>query len=241
MDLRNQAALVTGASRGLGAALARRLAEKGARVVLVARHRDALDAVVRSIRDAGGDAHALTADVADQRAVYPLAGAAAELVGPLDLLIHNASELGPTPLRLLLDTECEDFERVLAVNLVGPFRLTKAIAGSMALRGRGTIVHVSSDASVNAYPTWGAYSASKAALDHLGRVFAAELTPHGVRVLSVDPGDMNTEMHRAAIPDADPTSLADPDDVAARIVRLLESEQVASGGRVEARSFGVAP
>src|SRR5262245_37239811 len=158
MDLRNQAALITGASRGLGAALARRLADRGARVVLVARHPEALDAVVRSIRDAGGDAHALTADVADKHAVYPLAGAAAELVGPIDLLIHNASELGPTPLRLLLDTECEDLERVFAVNLVGPFRLTKAIAGSMALRGRGTIVHVSSDAGVNAYPAWGAYS-----------------------------------------------------------------------------------
>jgi NAD(P)-dependent dehydrogenase (short-subunit alcohol dehydrogenase family) len=241
MDLRNQAALVTGASRGLGAALARRLAEKGARVVLVARHREALDAVVRSIRDASGVAHALTADVADKRAVYPLAGAAAELVGPIDLLIHNASELGPTPLRLLLDTECEDLERVLAVNLVGPFRLTKAIAGSMALRGRGTIVHVSSDASVNAYPAWGAYSASKAALDHLGRVLAVELAPHGVRVLSVDPGDMNTEMHRAAIPDANPSDLADPDDVAARIVRLLESERVASGSRVEAQTFEAGP
>jgi NAD(P)-dependent dehydrogenase (short-subunit alcohol dehydrogenase family) len=196
---------------------------------------------VRSIRDASGVAHALTADVADKRAVYPLAGAAAELVGPIDLLIHNASELGPTPLRLLLDTECEDLERVLAVNLVGPFRLTKAIAGSMALRGRGTIVHVSSDASVNAYPAWGAYSASKAALDHLGRVLAVELAPHGVRVLSVDPGDMNTEMHRAAIPDANPSDLADPDDVAARIVRLLESERVASGSRVEAQTFEAGP
>jgi NAD(P)-dependent dehydrogenase (short-subunit alcohol dehydrogenase family) len=241
MELRNQAALVTGASRGLGAALARRLAEKGARVVLVARHREPLDAVVHSIREAGGDAYALAADVADKRAVYPLAGAAAELVGPVDLLIHNASELGPTPLRLLLDTECEDLERVVSVNLVGPFRLTKAIAGSMALRGRGTIVHVSSDASVNAYSGWGAYSASKAALDQLGRVLAVELAPHGVRVLSVDPGDMNTAMHRAAMPDADPASLAEPDDVAARIVRMLEDARVPSGSRVEARSFEVAP
>jgi NAD(P)-dependent dehydrogenase (short-subunit alcohol dehydrogenase family) len=241
MDLRNQAALVTGASRGLGAALARRLAEKGARVVLVARHAEPLDAMVRSIRARGGEAHALTADIADKHAVYPLAATAAELAGPIDLLIHNASELGPTPLRLLLDTECEDLEHVLAVNLVGPFRLTKAIAGSMALRGRGTIVHVSSDASVNAYPTWGAYGASKAALDHLGRVLAAELEPHGVRVLSVDPGDMDTAMHRAAIPDADPASLADPDEVAARIVRLIESERVASGSRVEARSFEATP
>ncbi|HEX6275056.1 MAG TPA: SDR family oxidoreductase [Polyangiaceae bacterium] len=237
MSIRNHAALVTGASRGLGAALARELARRGARVVLVARHGDPLEAVARSIRESGGEAHALVADVADKHAVYPLAGTAAELVGPVDLLIHNASELGPTPLRLLLDTECEDLERVLAVNLVGPFRLTKALAGSMALRGRGTIVHVSSDASVNAYPTWGAYSASKAALDHLGRVLAAELAPHGVRVLAVDPGDMNTAMHAAAVPDADLASLADPDDVARRIVRLLESARVPSGSRVLARAW----
>jgi len=203
----------------------------------VARHAEPLEAVARSIREAGGQAHALVADVADKHAIYPLAGTAAELVGPIDLLIHNASELGPVPLRLLLDTECEDLERVLAVNLVGPFRLTKALGGSMALRGRGTVLHVSSDASVSAYPTWGAYSVSKAGLDHLGRVLAAELAPHGVRVLSVDPGDMNTLMHAAAVPDADPASLADPNEVAARIVRLIESEHVASGSRVEARSW----
>lgn len=237
MDLRDRAALVTGASRGLGAALARHLARRGANVVLVARHAEPLEAVARSIREEGGRAHALAADIADKFAVYPLAGAAAELAGPIDVLIHNASELGPTPLRLLLDTECEALERVLAVNLVGPFRLTKAIAGSMALRGRGTIVHVSSDASVNAYPTWGAYSISKAALDHLGRVLAAELAPHGVRVFSVDPGDMNTAMHAAAVPEVDPATLADPDAVAERIVRMLESEHPKSGQRVEATTW----
>jgi NAD(P)-dependent dehydrogenase (short-subunit alcohol dehydrogenase family) len=241
MDLRNRAVLVTGASRGLGAALARRLAQRSAHVVLVARHAEPLEAVVRSIREEGGRAHALTADIADKSLVYPLAGAAAELAGPIDVLIHNASELGPTPLRLLLDTDCEDFERVLAVNLVGAFRLTKAIAGSMALRGQGTIVHVSSDASVNAYSTWGAYSASKAALDHLGRVLAAELAPHGVRVFSVDPGDMNTAMHAAAVPDADPATLADPEAVAERIVRMLESERPESGRRVEASTWEDAP
>ncbi|MFO0755651.1 MAG: SDR family oxidoreductase [Byssovorax sp.] len=238
--LARTAALVTGASRGLGAALARSLARRGARVVAIARDIEPLDAVVRQINAEGGEAHAFAADIGDKLVVHAIAGAAAALVGPIDLLIHNASTLGPTPLPLLLDTACEDLGRVLAVNLVGPFRLSKVIAGSMALRGRGTIVHISSDAAVNAYPRWGAYGVSKAALDHLGRTFAAELEGTGVRVLSIDPGEMNTRMHADAIPDADPATLADPAVIAERIVRLLERpERVASGSRIEAASLGV--
>jgi len=140
------------------------------------------------------------------------------VVGPIDLLVHNASTLGPTPLRLLLDTECEDLQHVLETNLIGPFRLSRVIAGSMALRKTGTIVHISSDASVNAYERWGAYAVSKAALDHLSRIWAAELGGRGGRVLSVDPGEMDTLMHRRALPNADPSTLASPDQVAARII-----------------------
>src|SRR5690349_20075266 len=113
MEISGTATLITGASRGLGEALALELASRGARLVLVSRHLAALDPVVRRIREAGGEAHALQADIGAKGDIYPLAGAAAALVGPIDLLIHNASELGATPLRLLLDTECEDFERVL--------------------------------------------------------------------------------------------------------------------------------
>ena len=229
-----ETALITGASRGLGAALGKALAARGTRVVLVARGEAELSAVVASIRAAGGEAHALVADVADKRAVYPLAGAAADLVGPIELLVNNASELGPTPLRLLLDTECEELERVLAVHVLGPFRLSKAVGGAMALRRSGTIVNVSSDAAVNAYARWGAYSASKAALDQLGRVLGVELAEHGVRVLSVDPGEMNTAMHRAALPDADPRLLLAPAVVAERIVALLQRDDLAVGARVVA-------
>jgi NAD(P)-dependent dehydrogenase (short-subunit alcohol dehydrogenase family) len=241
MQLERRTVLITGASRGLGAALARNLARAGARLALVARQPEPLSRVVDAIRAEGGEAHGLTYDIADKFSIHPLAAAAAELLGSVDVLVHNASELGKVPLRLLLDTDCEDFERVLAANLVGPFRLTKIIAGSMALRRSGTIVHVSSDASVNAYPRWGAYGVSKAALDHLARSLAVELSEHGVRVFSVDPGDMNTELHRAAVPDADPRSLAAPEDVAAAIVRMLESDGVAVGARLEARSWSVAP
>jgi NAD(P)-dependent dehydrogenase (short-subunit alcohol dehydrogenase family) len=237
MELQGKSALVTGASRGLGRALGERLAAAGARVVLVARSGAELEEVARGIRSRGGEAHALAGDVGNKHDVYPLAGAAAALVGPIDLLVHNASRLGPTPLRLLLDTECEDFGAVLDTNVLGPFRLSKVIAGSMALRKTGTILHVSSDASVNAYPRWGAYSVSKAALDQLSRLWAAELGGRGVRVLSVDPGEMDTAMHEAALPDADRATLARPDHVAERIMELLTDPRVPSGSRVEAASW----
>jgi len=233
-------ALVTGASRGLGAALGGALAARGTRVVLVARGETELARSIVSIRELGGEAHALVADIGDKRAVYPLAGAAADLVGPIELLVNNASELGHTPLRLLFDTECEELERVLAVNVVGPFRLSKAVGGAMALRRSGTILNLSSDAAVNAYARWGAYSASKAALDQLGRVLAVELAEHGVRVLSVDPGEMNTAMHRAALPDADPRTLLDPAMVAERIVALLGRDDLPVGARVELGPEGAA-
>ena len=234
-SLKGLSVLVTGASRGLGAALGRRLGRAGARLALVARGGEALEAVAREIRDAGGEAHALAGDVGDKRDAHRLAGAAMALVGPLDVVVHNASTLGAVPLRLLLETDCEDLERVLAVNLVGPFRLTKIVAGAMALRRRGLVVHVSSDAAVAAYPRWGAYGVSKAAQDHLGRVLAAELEGTGVRVVSVDPGEMNTRMHADAIPDADPATLADPDAVASRLAALIARPEAyaPNGGRVE--------
>ena len=235
MSLRGSAVVITGGSRGLGAALGRELAGRGARVVLVARGSKDLESVVEEIRRSGGEAHALVADVGSKDAVYPIAGAAAALVGPIDILVHNASTLGKLPMPLLLDSECEDLEAVLAVNLVGPFRLTKALAGSMVLRRRGLVLAISSDAAVAAYPGWGAYGVSKAALDHLTRIWAAELEGTGVRLLSVDPGEMATEMHAQAMPDADPTSLADPAAVAAQIADAIEgAEAFASGERLEA-------
>src|SRR5262249_50351892 len=158
------------------------------------------------------------------------------LVGPIDLLVLNASTLGPVPLRELADTECEDFSRVLDVNLVGPFRLAKAVVGSMVVRGGGLVVGLSSDAAVNGYPGWGPYGVSKAGLDHLLRTWAAELAGSGVRFLSVDPGEMDTRMHADAMPLADRSSLADPAWVAARLVRLFESAELpASGSRLELR------
>lgn len=238
MELRGRAALVTGAGRGLGAALARELAAAGARVALVARDEAALRREAEAIRMEGGEAHVVPGDLGDVRAVHRIAGVASALLGPPDLLVHNASALGPTPLRPLGDTRCEDLERVLAVNLLGPFRLTKALLGAMLLRGSGAVVQVTSDASAVPYPGWGAYGVSKAALDQLGRIWGAELEGTGVRLLTVDPGEMDTRMHAEAMPDADRAGLAQPGAVARLLVALLgRIEKLANGTRVELASW----
>ncbi|MEO5767549.1 MAG: SDR family oxidoreductase [Polyangia bacterium] len=219
-----ETALITGGSRGLGLALGRALADRGTKVVLVARQAGPLNAAVAELCAAGRQAHAIVADVADLEGATAVAGQAAALVGPIDLLVNNASTLGAVPLRLLLDTDCEDLSRTLEVNLLAPFRLTKVIAGSQVLRPRGgTILNITSDAGVEAYPRWGGYGVSKAALEHLGRIWAAEMAGTAVRVLTVDPGEMDTRMHAEAMPDTDPNTLAAPARVAAEIVRLLTS------------------
>ena len=231
-DLRPQTALITGASRGLGLGLARSLAlEHGLRVAMVAREPAALERAVAELRAAGGEAVGIVADVADKRAIHRIVGQAAAAIGDIDTLVNNASTLGPTPLRSLLDSECEDFEAVLAANLLGPFRLSKTVLGSMLLRGRGVVVQISSDAAVEPYPDWGLYGVSKAALDHLTRIWAAELSGSGVRIFAVDPGEMNTRMHAEAVPDADPNSLADPLEVGRAIARMIIDASATSGVR----------
>jgi NAD(P)-dependent dehydrogenase (short-subunit alcohol dehydrogenase family) len=240
MDVSGKGAVITGASRGLGAALATELARRGARVVAVARGGDALAQVVQEIRAGGGEAHALAADLANKDDIHRVSGAAAALLGDVDLLVHNGGALGPTPLPLLLDAACEDLEAVLATNVLGPFRLGKALIGPMLLRGRGLVVHVSSDAAVEPYPAWGLYGASKAAFDQLARVWAAELAGSGVRLFGVDPGEMDTAMHAAAVPDADRAALARPAEVARTIAGMIADETIASGARVVAAAWRAA-
>ena len=234
MNLAGRSALVTGGSRGLGRALGAELARRGVRVVLTARGESALDEAVAAIRAEGGQAQGLVADQGEKEAVHPLVGAAAALVGPVDVLVLNASTLGPVPLRELSETECEDFARVLEVNLLGPFRLAKAVLGSMVLRGHGVVLAISSDAAVSGYPGWGAYGVAKAGLDHLVRTWAAELAGTGVVFLSVDPGEMDTEMHAQAMPGADRSALARPAAVAERIADLVGSaDRLPSGTRLD--------
>jgi len=163
-------------------------------------------------------------DVSSADAAARIAGVATALLGSIEVVIHNASSLGPVPLRPLAETSDAAFEEALATNLVGPFRLSRALVGPMALRGGGLVVQVSSDAATTPYPGWGAYGASKAALEHLGRIWDAELAASGVRFVNVDPGEMDTRMHRDAMPEADPASLARPEQVAQRLVQTLSAE-----------------
>jgi NAD(P)-dependent dehydrogenase (short-subunit alcohol dehydrogenase family) len=237
-----RSAIVTGASRGLGLGIARSLAvEHGLKVAMVARDEAALAVAVAEVRAAGGVAEALVADVSDKLAVHRITGVAAAVLGDIDVLVNNASSLGPTPLRPLLDSECEDFGAALDTNLLGPFRLTKAVIGSMLLRGRGVVVNVSSDAAVEAYPEWGLYGVSKAALDHLSRIWAAELDASGVRVLAVDPGEMDTRMHADALPDADPAALADPAEVGRVIAAMIVDPRAPAAVRLAAGEWRPEP
>lgn len=231
-DVRGRGVLVTGAGRGLGRELALELGRAGARLALVARTATEVESVAVAVRAAGGSAWALPADVGDPdpEAARRLAGAAQALVGPIELVVHAAATLGPTPLALLHDSKPAELDVAFQVNALGPFRLTQALLGPMLAHRRGTIVLVTSDAAVEAYPTWGAYGASKAALEQLGRVWAKELEESGVRVVAVDPGEMDTRLHAEALPEADRTPLADPARVARWLARVLVAPNGAGNG-----------
>jgi len=221
--LRGARVLITGGTSGLGLALVRELRAHGARIAFVARAAGRVHEVAQRT-----GAHGIVGDVARKSDIHRIALQATALLGGIDILVNNASTLGPVPLRPLSDTECEDFEAALAANLLGPFRLTKALLGSLvgaAEEGRGGVVlNIGSDAGIAAYAGWGAYGASKAALLHMSRIWDEELAGHRVRVRCVDPGDMDTPMHALALPDADRAALARPDDVAQALRALLESE-----------------
>jgi NAD(P)-dependent dehydrogenase (short-subunit alcohol dehydrogenase family) len=220
---------VTGGTSGLGLALVHLLHEDGARVAFAARDRKRVASVARAY----AGTHGIAGNVALKDDIYPMALQILGELGGLDVLINNASDLGSTPLALLGDTQCEDLERALATNLLGPFRLTKALLGALAASGRegrgGVVLNVSSDAAINAYPTWGAYSASKAALRHLTLIWDEEMSGQGVRFLSVDPGDMDTPLHALAVPDADVSTLKRPEAAARELLDAIKQTLATKG------------
>ena len=231
---RQRVILITGASRGLGREIARLLARQQARLILTARGAEAL----RQTEDellALTDVVALAGDVADPDHVERLVRLGLDQYGRIDVLINNASTIGPSPMPTLDVYPLDDLAEVFRVNAIAPLHLIQRVLPSMRERGTGAIVNITSDAAVQAYPGWGGYGASKAALEHLSRVLAAELEGTGIRVYTVDPGDMNTQMHQEAEPGVDLSSLPGPEVAAPAIVRLLTHE-TAPFGRFEAQA-----
>ncbi|MEO1334429.1 MAG: SDR family oxidoreductase, partial [Myxococcota bacterium] len=174
MEFKDKGVIVTGASRGLGLGLVIGLLRRGARVVGVARDSKALDTAFASLRADQATVWALPADVRNPDAATRVVGYANAVLGRIDALFNNASTLGPVPMEELNDASDADWLDVLQANLLGPVRLTRAALPSLTRHGEGLVVNVSSDAARNAYPTWGLYSASKAALDHTTAVWRAE-------------------------------------------------------------------
>ena len=222
-------AIVTGASRGLGLALARSLADRGWRLVIDARDGAALE---RAAAELPTEVVAVTGDVADSGHRQALVAAAG---GHLDLLVNNASILGPSPLPALARYPLDELEQVLRVNALAPLALMQLVLPVFAAGGR--VVNVTSDAAVEPYEGWGGYGASKAALEQLSAVFAAE-NP-ALLVYAVDPGDMNTRMHQDAYPGEDISDRPAPELSVPGLLALIEGEL--PSGRYSAAALAEAP
>ena len=213
----NRTAIVTGASRGLGLALTRRLVADG--WIVVGDGRDA--AALRSaLGPLGGGAVAVPGDITEGYHRSALVAAAVEAGGGVDLVVNNAGGLGPSPLPGLATYPLADLHALFDVNVVAPLGLVQSALPHL-LERNGAVVDITSDASVEAYEGWGGYGATKAALDHLGRVLAAEYPE--LRVLTIDPGDMRTQMHQDAFPGEDVSDRPLPEDSVPAIIAVIES------------------
>ncbi|MFE2379529.1 SDR family NAD(P)-dependent oxidoreductase [Streptomyces sp. NPDC059398] len=217
-------AVITGGSKGLGRALGAGLAERGWDLVVDARDREVLERAERELAEYGTRVVAVAGDVTDAAHRSRLIGAARAL-GGLDLLVSNASALGAEPLVRLAELTPEGLRAALETNVVAALGLVREALPLLRAAGAGAVITVSSDAAVEAYPDWGGYGASKAALDQLSAVLAAE--EPGLRVWAVDPGDMRTDLYAAAVP-GDEEYRAAPSDVVPAFLRLL-AERPASG------------
>jgi NAD(P)-dependent dehydrogenase (short-subunit alcohol dehydrogenase family) len=233
-------ALITGASQGLGRELALTYAREGVSgLALVARSKDLLQRLESEISRLRPNLNVaiINADLgssADVERVAAVTLAACE--GRLDILVNNASTIGPVPMPYLLDYPADDFQQVLNVNLIAPFLLIQNLLAAMIDHG-GSIINVTSDAGRVGYPGWGAYGISKFGLEGLSQTWAAELAKTDVRINWIDPGNMNTAMHREAEPDEDPTVWSDPAAVTDIFVFLAsDSGQHVRGERLEAQS-----
>ena len=238
LDLTKQVALITGAGRGIGAAIAKRLSRSGAHVVLTARTTDEIEAVAAEIRNVGEAATAIASDVSNEASVKNLFEQIQSSSGSLDILVNNAGIgiFGP-----FLDFETGDFEKVLDVNVKGCFLCCREALRMMQPQSRGTIVNISSVVGFKGYPLQGAYTASKHGVMGLTRSLAAETHASGIRVSAVLPGGVDTEMVRSARPDLSPDDLMDPDDVADAVAYLLSLSDRAAVDEIYIRRRSSAP
>lgn len=229
--------MITGASKGLGRALTLAFAEEGARLAICSRSSERLLAVKAEAEELGAEVLAVIADVSIARDVERFVAMTEETYGRTDVLINNASILGPSPMPLLLDYPEEDFAEVLRVNSISPFLVTRRVIPGMLQRNQGSIINVTSEAGHVGFAGWGAYGISKFAVEGLSKTWAKELESTNVRVNMVDPGEMDTEMHQLAVPDCD-YPLAKPEDVV-DVFLYLASERSAgiNGGLFEAQDF----
>jgi len=233
MKLEGRVALITGASRGLGLEIARNYARRGARLVIASRGHAELEAAAREL-STQTEVVEVALDVSQD--AERLVEAGLQRFGRIDVLVNNASELGPSPMPPLANYPWQDLERVLRVNVLAPLHLAQLVLPGMLSRGEGVIINVTSDAGVEAYPGWGGYGASKAALEHVSRTLAAELEGTGIRVYVVDPGDMNTTMHQLAEPGVDLSGLPGPEAAASAFASLIE-EETAAFARIKAQEL----
>jgi NAD(P)-dependent dehydrogenase (short-subunit alcohol dehydrogenase family) len=230
--LRGRIALITGASRGIGAAVAKRFAAEGAHVILVARTVGALEEVYDAIVAAGGTATGVPLDVADAARIDELAAHIDERYGRLDILVGNAGVLGP--LSPLAHVDPPEWERVFAVNLHANWRLIRAMDLLLRRSAAGRAIFVSSGVTRGVHAYWGAYAVSKAALEALVRTYAAEVESFGVKANVVHPGIVRTAMRAQAMPGEDPLSLKPPEAVTDAFVALAEASWTRSGEIVQA-------
>ncbi|MCA0173775.1 SDR family NAD(P)-dependent oxidoreductase [Bacillus sp. RAR_GA_16] len=224
--------MITGASKGLGKALAFSFADAGYRLSICARGEKELLQVRDALIGKGAEVIAIVADASKTEEVERFVSITEHAYGNIDVLINNASYLGPSPIPSLLDYSPIEFREVMRVNAEGPFLVTKRVLPGMIRRKKGSIINVTSEAGGTGYAGWGAYGISKFALEGMTETWADELSGSGVRVNMVDPGEMDTEMHEKAVPDCD-YLLERPENVTNVFLHLAESND--TGVRVEAQ------
>lgn len=236
MRLRDTVAIVTGAGRGLGEAVALRFAREGARLVLCGRHAPAVERVAQQIRRAKGDAVAIKADVSLEHDVDRLAKTALKTFGRIDALVNNAGVL--TPKGPLQHVRAAEWDAVMAANVRGPFLCMRAALPAMLAQRSGSIMTVSSGAGKREAPLWGPYAVSKFAVEGLTLVAAGETRGAGVRVNAVNPGALRTAMRAAAYPQEDPMTLPLPEAVTGLFVYLAsEASQGVTGQSLDAPAW----